>query len=57
MIEMVEHDFTASSRSVNMMLMHEFHVLELRVAMNVYDPDSFFSANSVVARKAQKIQS
>ena len=31
---------------IRMMLTYEFHVLELGIEMNVYDPHSFFSATT-----------
>lgn len=31
---------------IRMMLPYEFHVLELGIEMNVYDPHSFFSATT-----------
>ena len=33
--------YTSTAKELNQMFIHEFHVLELQIEMNVYDSDSF----------------
>ena len=43
--------YTSTAKELNQMFIHEFHVLELQIEMNVYDSGSFILSGALLTIK------